>query len=224
MLSVRNLKFGYSQTSFQLNVSLFDMEPGQHTAITGPSGCGKTTFLNIIAGVIAGATGQITFQDEELGQATPQRMRKFRNEAVGFVFQDFRLLEYLSIRDNILLPRTLSTRPVNQDDLVRANQLISRVGLDQLEDRHVRNLSRGEQQRVAVCRALIANPALILADEPTANLDARNSAAVWDLLFDEANAIGATILAVTHASVGLDRFSQVIAFDQLRNGGELCQE
>ena len=110
-------------------------------------------------------------------------MRSFRNDSIGFVFQDFRLIEYLSLKDNILLPVTLSLNTRDDDWERRADELIRKVGLEEISDRPVSSMSRGEQQRVAVCRALLRRPTLVLADEPTANLDAGNATDVRDLLF-----------------------------------------
>jgi len=196
------------------------MQAGQHTAITGPSGCGKTTFMNLIAGIIPPASPvELKFQDEPMPLGNARQMRGFRNESLGFVFQDFRLLEYLSLSENILLPVTLSSNPDREQWRTRADELIKRLGLQDLRERPVSKLSRGEQQRIAVCRALLQRPALVLADEPTANLDARNAARVWELLFEQAQEIGATIIAVTHATEGLERFARVLSFDQLNSGG-----
>ena len=196
------------------------MQAGQHTAITGPSGCGKTTFMNLLAGIIPPASPvELKFRDELLPLGNARQMRGFRNESLGFVFQDFRLLEYLSLSENILLPVTLSSTSDREQWRTRAEELIKALGLQNLRERPVSKLSRGEQQRVAVCRALLQRPALVLADEPTANLDASNAARVWELLFEQAQEIGATIIAVTHATEGLERFARVLSFDQLNSGG-----
>ena len=219
MLSVRNLQYRYSQSSFELNVPCFDMQAGQHTAITGPSGCGKTTFMNLLAGIIPPSSPvELNFRDEPLHLGNAKQMRVFRNESLGFVFQDFHLLNYLSLSENILLPVTLSSNTGREQWRTRADELIKRLGLEDLRERPVSKLSRGEQQRVAVCRALLQRPALVLADEPTANLDATNAAGVWELLFEQAQEIDATIIAVTHATEGLERFARVLSFEQLASG------
>jgi len=220
MLSVRNLQYRYPQSSFELNVPRFDMKAGQHTAITGPSGCGKTTFMNLLAGIIPPSSPvELNFRDEPLRLGNAKQMRVFRNESLGFVFQDFRLLKYLSLIENILLPVTLSSNTDREHWRSRADGLVKRLGLQDLRERPVSKLSRGEQQRVAVCRALLQRPALVLADEPTANLDVTNAAGVWELLFEQAQEIDATIIAVTHATEGLERFARVLSFDQLNSGG-----
>ena len=220
MLSVRNLQNRYPQSSYELNVPRFDMKAGQHTAITGPSGCGKTTFMNLLAGIIPPSSPvELNFRDEPLRLGNAKQMRVFRNESLGFVFQEFRLLKYLSLSENILLPVTLSSNTDREQWRSRADELIKRLGLQDLRERPVSKLSRGEQQRVAVCRALLQRPALVLADEPTANLDPTNAAGVWELLFEQAQEIDATIIAVTHATEGLERFARVLSFDQLNSGG-----
>ena len=222
MLSVRNMQFRYPHSTFELNVPRFDLEVGQHTAIVGPSGCGKTTFLNLLSGIIpltAPSAGEVKFQNVVLPTAKSNEMRRFRNDSIGIVFQDFRLIEYLSLRDNILLPVTLSSRTQDDDWERRADVLIRKVGLEGISDRPVSSMSRGEQQRVAVCRALLRRPTLVLADEPTANLDSENATDVLDLLFDQANEIDATVVAVTHADESLSRFPRVLPFREINTGG-----
>ena len=222
MLSVRNMHFRYPHSTFELNVPRFDLEVGRHTAIVGPSGCGKTTFLNLLSGIIpltAPSAGEVKFQNVVLPTAKSNEMRRFRNDSVGMVFQDFRLIEYLSLRDNILLPVTLSSRTQDDDWERRADVLIRKVGLEGISDRPVSAMSRGEQQRVAVCRALLRRPTLVLADEPTANLDSENATDVLDLLFEQANEIDATVVAVTHADESLSRFPRVLPFGEINTGG-----
>ena len=222
MLSVRNMQFRYPHSTFELNVPRFDLEVGQHTAIVGPSGCGKTTFLNLLSGIIpltAPSAGEVKFQNVVLPTAKSNEMRRFRNDSIGMVFQDFRLIEYLSLRDNILLPVTLSSRTQDDDWERRADVLIRKVGLEGISDRPVSSMSRGEQQRVAVCRALLRRPTLVLADEPTANLDSENATDVLDLLFEQANEIDATVVAVTHADESLSRFPRVLPFREINTGG-----
>ena len=223
MLSVRNMQFRYPNSPFKLNVPRFDLEVGQHTAIVGPSGCGKTTFLSLLAGIIpltAPSNGEVRFRNVALPTASPNKMRSFRNDSIGFVFQDFRLIEYLSLKDNILLPVTLSLNTRDDDWERRADELIRKVGLEEISDRPVSSLSRGEQQRVAVCRALLRRPTLVLADEPTANLDAGNATDVRDLLFEQANEIEATVVAVTHAHESLSCFTRVLPFGEINIGGD----
>lgn len=227
MLSIRNLQFRYTNSPFELNVPRFDLRQGQHTAIIGPSGCGKTTFLNLLAGILpwTGETvGDFEFHDVPLAVSNSREMRRFRNESIGFVFQDFRLLEYLSLEENILLPMTLSSEGQKEDGKERMRELISKLSLEDLKGRPVNKLSRGEQQRVAVCRALIQRPALVLADEPTANLDAANAKSVWDLLFEQSDAMGATVIAVTHGHDGLEHFKQRLPFEEMNSSDKRSRE
>ena len=141
MLSVRNLQYRYPQSSFELNVPCFDIQAGQHTAITGPSGCGKTTFMNLLAGIIpAESPAELKFRDVMLPLGNAGRMREFRNESLGFVFQDFRLLEYLSLSENILLPVTLSSNKNREQSRTRADELIERLGLQNWEKLTVRHI------------------------------------------------------------------------------------
>ena len=130
------------------------------------------------------------------------------------------MIEYLSLKDNILLPVTLSLNTRDDGWERRADELIRKVGLEEISDRPVSSMSRGEQQRVAVCRALLRRPTLVLADEPTANLDAGNATDVRDLLFEQANEIEATVVAVTHAHESLSCFTRVLPFGEINIGGD----
>ncbi|MAQ89425.1 MAG: ABC transporter ATP-binding protein [Rhodopirellula sp.] len=225
MLKIRNLKFRYAESPFSLEIPHLDVAEGQHTAITGASGCGKTTLLNLLAGIIPldlFPSSQICVAGESLSEKTEADLRRYRNETLGFVFQDFRLIEYLSLKDNILLPFTLSSRPVTTEINQRCDDLIQRIGLSTHGGRCVTQLSRGEQQRVAVCRAILGEPTLILADEPTANLDRDNAEGVWQLLFEHATDMNATIVAVTHNLDGVQGFSQVLPFTEINVEEKLC--
>ena len=151
MLKIRNLKFRYAESPFSLEIPHLDVAEGQHTAITGASGCGKTTLLNLLAGIIPldlFPSSQICVAGESLSEKSEADLRRYRNETLGFVFQDFRLIEYLSLKDNILLPFTLSSRPVTTEINQRCDDLIQRIGLSTHGARCVTQLSRGEQQRV----------------------------------------------------------------------------
>ena len=198
MLKIRNLKFRYE--SFSLEIPHLDVAEGSIQRLL-VQWMRKTTLLNLLAGIIPldlFPSSQICVAGESLSEKSEADLRRYRNETLGFVFQDFRLIEYLSLKDNILLPFTLSSRPVTTEINQRCDDLIQRIGLSTHGGRCVTQLSRGEQQRVAVCRAILGEPTLILADEPTANLDRDNAEGVWELLFEHATDMNATIVAVTH--------------------------
>jgi putative ABC transport system ATP-binding protein len=211
MINIRDLCFSYRHDGFGLQVDALSIAEGERVAWTGPSGSGKTTLLHLVAGITMPAAGQVESCGTLLTSLPDAARRDFRIAHVGLVFQDFALLDYLSVGDNILLPYRIN-RSLRLDGAVRARaeQLAAEVGLGQLLSRRPTQLSQGERQRVAVCRALIANPKLILADEPTANLDAGNAACVLDILDAYATKQSATLVVVTHDRDVLSRFDDTI--------------
>ena len=213
MLCVRDLRFRYREGDFTLAVPELRVQPGETVAVIGPSGSGKTTLLNLIAGIATPEQGSVALGDLELCALDDGARRDFRIRHVGLVFQEFELIEYLSVFDNILLPYrinpSLRLEPAVRE---RARELAQRVGIGDLLGRFVGRLSQGERQRAAVCRALVTEPWLLLADEPTGNLDPANKGRVLDILFDYVREAGATLLAVTHDHDLLGRFARVIDF------------
>lgn len=217
MIQVENLSFRYSDTSFRLHVPQFELQNNERVAIVGPSGSGKTTLLNLIAGILTPQTGTIDVAGTNIAQLSDVARRGFRASTIGFVFQDFALLDYLSARQNILYPYritpALTLNPAARD---RAEALATSCGIADKLDRHPTELSQGEQQRVAICRALVTQPKLILSDEATGNLDPDSKARILDLLFAQAELAGAAVLAVTHDHELLPRFERVLDFAQFR--------
>ena len=174
----------------------FDVASGEYLAIVGPSGCGKSTLLNLLGAIDRPSAGSVAFRGRELGTLSEREATSFRLRNVGFVFQRFYLLPVLSARENVELPMAEAGMP-RTARRERARELLSYVGLEHRERHRPSQLSGGEQQRVAVARALANGPALLLADEPTGELDARTGAEVI-ALFERLNADGTTILVVTH--------------------------
>ncbi len=213
MIRISKLHFRYPEGDFALRVSELSVARGETVAMIGPSGSGKTTLLSLMAGIRTAQTGDIRTAGKALSTLDEPARRDFRIRTMGLVFQEFELLEYLSVLDNILLPFRISPA-LRLDGAVRqrATELAREVGLSDKLDRHANLLSQGEKQRVAVCRALLARPPLILADEPTGNLDPANKGHVLDILFGYARSSGATLITVTHDHDLLDRFDRVIDF------------
>jgi putative ABC transport system ATP-binding protein len=221
MIQISRLHFRYTEGDFALRVPDLTVEKGEAVAMIGPSGSGKTTLLSLMAGIRTPETGEIRTAGTEMGALDEAGRRDFRIRTVGLVFQEFELLEYLSVLDNILLPYRISAAlrldaPVRE----RARELAREVGLGDKVDRYANLLSQGEKQRVAVCRALLARPPLILADEPTGNLDPTNKGHVLDILFDYTRSSGATLVTVTHDHEILDRFDRVVDFRDFYDLGE----
>ena len=215
MIDLRDLDFRYPDGDFVLRVPGLNITKGSTVAIVGPSGCGKTTLLNLVAGISVPHTGSLETNGVDLPSLPEAARRDFRIRHIGLVFQEFELLEYLNVFDNILLPyrinRALELTAAVRD---RATALARDVGIDDKLTRHPKRLSQGERQRVAVCRALLTEPVLLLADEPTGNLDPTNKGRVLDILFDYARLTGATMVTVTHDLDLVDRFSRVVDFRQ----------
>lgn len=218
MIELRQLNFAYEKSSFMLQIDHLLFGDGEHVALVGPSGCGKTTLLNILAGVLTPEAGIVQVAGESVSSLSDARRRDFRIRKLGLVFQNFELLDYLDVRDNILLPLRIGKGlSVNNELCGHAEALAERLGIADKLGRHPPRLSQGERQRVAVCRALLLQPSVILADEPTGNLDPANKFVVLDLLLDHARESGATLLTVTHDRELLDRFDHVLDFAGLNS-------
>ena len=221
MVRVENITFGYGAGGFRLRVPEFALDDGERVAVVGPSGSGKTTLLNLIAGIMTPETGRINVAGTEVSGLSDADRRRFRASRIGFVFQDFALLDYLSARQNIYYPfRITPALTLDTAARERAERLAVACGIGDKLDRHPGGLSQGEQQRVAICRALVTQPKLILSDEATGNLDPDSKARILDLLFEQAAEAGASVLAVTHDHELLPRFERVVDFAQFREAAE----
>ena len=217
MVTIENLTFRYGETDFRLNIPSFALAETERLAVVGPSGSGKTTLLNLIAGILVPQTGRIDVAGTDIAALSEAQRRRFRASSIGFVFQDFALLDYLSARQNILYPfRITPALTLDGDVRDRAEALAVSCGIGDKLDRHPSALSQGEQQRVAICRALVTQPKLILSDEATGNLDPDSKARIMDLLFAQAAEAGAAVLAVTHDHELLPRFERVLDFAKFR--------
>jgi len=215
MIDVKDLVFSYREGEFQLRVPELHVGRGETVAVIGPSGTGKTTLLNLMSGVFVPAAGRVVTGGVEVSGLGDGARRDFRIGKVGLVFQEFELLAYLTVFDNILLPYRISpAMRLDASIRSRASELAQEVGIGDKLSRNPNHLSQGERQRVAVCRALLTQPAVILADEPTGNLDPSNKSRVLDILFDYVGKTNATMVTVTHDHDLLDRFDRVIDFRQ----------
>ena len=217
-IRLQAVDFSYAKGAFRLDVPELEISSGSSVAVIGPSGSGKTTLLHLIAGILSPDAGQILVGDTDVTSLDERARRAFRIRTVGAVFQEFELLEYLTVRENIVLPYRITRElELTADTHRRAAALAEDVGLADKLGRPPGRLSHGEKQRVALCRALIVRPGLLLADEPTGNLDPANKDLVLDLLVDQARRTGATLITVTHDHAVLDRFDRVIDADSLRD-------
>jgi putative ABC transport system ATP-binding protein len=217
MIEIEQLRFRYPRSDFLLDLEALKIGSCEKVAIVGPSGCGKTTLLNLISGITLPQSGLVKVDGQPISRLSDARRRDFRIANIGMVFQQFELVDYLDVRNNILLPfainSSLKLSRVIRDDAVR---LADSMGLQQKLQRRSGQLSQGEQQRVAICRALITNPKIILADEPTGNLDSKNKGLILKLIFEQAEIHDQTLVVVTHDLGILADFDRVIDFEQFR--------
>jgi putative ABC transport system ATP-binding protein len=193
LVQVENLEKRFDQVRALSHVS-FEVEAGEWTAIMGPSGSGKTTLINILGGLDTPTSGRVVVDGMEIGHLNERELTRYRSDKIGFVFQQFHLVPYLTAVENVMLAQYFHSITDERE----AAEALTRVGLGDRLDHVPAELSGGEQQRVAIARALINHPKLILADEPTGNLDEANEAVILKLLH-ELHSAGNTILVVTHS-------------------------
>jgi putative ABC transport system ATP-binding protein len=216
VIEVKNLVFGYRVGGFRLGVSALRIGPGEKMAVTGPSGSGKTTLLNLLAGILVPSAGQIRVLKIEVSSLSAEDRQDFRALRMGLVFQEFELLEYLDVLDNVLLPwRVSPVLHLDGEVRARAAELLDDVGLADKLHRYPGSLSQGERQRVAVCRALVTKPAIIFGDEPTGNLDSSNRDHVMKILFRYSADTKAPLIVVTHDHELIGRFDRAIDVREL---------
>ncbi|RYE81329.1 MAG: ABC transporter ATP-binding protein [Oxalobacteraceae bacterium] len=208
VLSARGLAKSYADTPVFAGIAL-DLAPGEIVALLGESGSGKSTLLNCLAGLDEADAGSITLAGQDLRPLDDEARSALRRKELGFIFQAFHLLPHLSVADNVALPLRL----LGQQDEARVMQMLSAVGLDALAARMPRQLSGGQLQRVAIARALVHRPRLVLADEPTGNLDARHAGEVLDLLRQCTHEAGAACLLVTHSEVAAQSADRRLRLD-----------
>lgn len=189
-----------------------EMHPGEAACITGPSGSGKSTLLYLISGLDRPDAGEIQLLGTSLDSLSEQQQTEFRNRHIGFVFQDHALLPQLSVVENVLLP-TLAGQGATAISQQKAEHLLTRVGLQDRFQSFPAQLSGGERQRVAVCRALINEPELILADEPTGNLDPATAQIIGDLLLELSQEQNTMLLCVTHSTELAERFARHLVLE-----------
>jgi putative ABC transport system ATP-binding protein len=215
MIKVENLTKAYKTGDTKFNaldsVSL-EIQKGEFVAILGPSGSGKSTLMHLIGGLDKPTTGAIEVDGQNLGKLNGGQLARYRNEKVGFVFQFFNLLQGTSTLNNVVLPLIYTNRRVNRKQ--KATELLHEVGLGNKLKNKPNQLSGGEQQRVSIARALVNDPEIILADEPTGNLDSKTGETIFQLL-KELNEKGKTVIVVTHDNSIAAKTDRII---QVRDG------
>jgi putative ABC transport system ATP-binding protein len=220
MIRCQQLRFAYAGDAFELRIEAFAVAAGEAVALVGPSGCGKTTLMNLISALLVPASGSVVVGGVEVSRFPLAARQQFRLGTIGLVPQNFELLDYLTIRENILLPFRLGAGAgVDERARSRCEELAGKAGIASHLERYPEQLSQGERQRAALCRGLVTAAPLILADEPTGNLDPENQDRIVSLLLEEARGIGATVVMITHDPVLLPRFDRVVDVLALRKGG-----
>lgn len=204
-------------------LSSFDLEiyKGDYVSISGPSGCGKSTLLSILGLLDAPTNGKFILNEFDVSDLTASQRAKIRNREIGFIFQDFNLIGDLTVFQNVELPLTFRNVP-KEERAAKVNECLSKVGMDKRADHLPSQLSGGQQQRVAVARALVGDPSILLADEPTGNLDSQNGDAVMQLL-EELNQEGVTICIVTHDSRYADYAKRIVKLFDGKMVGDLTE-
>ncbi len=200
-------RFGGNQVKALSNVS-FSVEQGEYVAIMGESGSGKTTLLNILAALDRPTSGEVLLEGKSLSSVKEKELCAFRRDNLGFVFQDFNLLDTFTIKDNIFLPLVLSNKSYDEMNK-RLVPIAKKLGIIDLLEKYPYEISGGQKQRAAVARALITEPKLVLADEPTGALDSRSTDSLLKI-FNEINNEGQTILMVTHSTKAASHASRVL--------------
>lgn len=213
ILEVKNLKkiyttrFGGNQVQALSNVT-FSVEDGEYVAIMGESGSGKTTLLNILASLDKPTSGEVLLNGRNITQISEKEISAFRRDNLGFVFQDFNLLDTFSLKDNIFLPLVLAGQNAGEMEAALA-PITSKLGIKDILEKYPYEVSGGQKQRAAVARALITKPQLVLADEPTGALDSNAADGLMDI-FNEINNDGQTILMVTHSTKAASHAERVL--------------
>jgi putative ABC transport system ATP-binding protein len=211
-LHVSDLRFAYSAEGFRVHVPQLTLASGKALALAGPSGAGKSTLLRLLTGLLTPTAGNVSLGTTDLHAMTAEARRAFRLQHIGLVFQDFALLDYLTVSENILLPHHFRG---DAGAAVRTKMidLTQRLHIDRYLNKRVSQLSQGERQRVAVARALVHEPQFVFADEPTASLDPARGRIVVDMLLEDTRRRGACLVMVTHDPNLLPLFDQTLRME-----------
>lgn len=211
MFVIRDLRHAYNGSD-ALQIRYWQAEQGEHWLVLGPSGSGKTTLLHILGGILKPSYGEVLVAGQPLMRLKPRALDRFRGRHVGIVLQQLHLVDSLTVEDNIILAQFFSRLP---PDPYRAREVLSDLGLEDKADAYPHELSFGQAQRVAVARAVVNRPTLLLADEPTSNLDDAHAMQTLDLLESQANACRATLLIATHDQRIKSRFRKQYALGSM---------
>lgn len=220
-VEIESIKFSYQEGVDVLNIDSLSIEQGERVFIHGPSGSGKSTLLNLLAGVLTPSSGNIKILDRKLNDLSVSSRDRFRGDHIGFVFQSFNLIPYLTIKENISLPYKVSkvkkSKISNIDE--ETLKIAKHLKIDSFLDQKVSRLSIGQQQRVGVARALIGNPDIVIADEPTSSLDDEVTDSFMNLLLEKQKESGFTLIFVSHDKRLEKHFSRTISLSEINKVG-----
>ncbi len=223
IVHMENIEFTWpGESRAVLDIPSLIVEEGESFLLRGRSGSGKTTLLNLLAGINVAEKGLVRVLDQDLSRLSMKERDRFRGDRIGFIFQQFNLLPYLSVEDNVLAPLLFSPRKAEKegdDPSIRAGELLTHMELSEYRHKQVTSLSIGQQQRAAAARALIGAPDLIIADEPTSALDGESGKAFMDLLFFEAKRIGSTLVVVSHDPSLEPYFDRCVHLESINRAG-----
>ena len=218
IIQIEDLKFWYTGKEFQLEISNLKINKGSKVAILGKSGSGKTTLAHLISGILKPQSGLIRFMGQNISNLSDGERRAYRIKNIGFIFQEFELIEYLSVLDNLILPYKLNkSLSLNEETINRAKAIAGRIEIENKLHKYPNQLSGGERQRLATARALITSPSLVIADEPTGNLDTQTANKVLNEIIKQSSKSNSTLLMITHDPRLLESFDQVIDLNKLTN-------
>lgn len=226
MLEIKNVEKHYRSKGFDYHVLkgiTATVCDGEFVAIMGPSGSGKTTLLNVMSGFISADGGNVLLDGQDILTGSEDKLAEIRQHKLGFVFQDFMLLNGLSIRENIFLPQIIAGKPTRAMEQNTA-ELLNVFGIEGIADKYPAEVSGGQQQRASIARALSNRPSIIFADEPTGNLDSKSSTTVIEAFINAKETMGATILMVTHDAFAASHCDRVIALKDGMVFGELNRD
>ncbi|WP_053954996.1 ABC transporter ATP-binding protein [Inediibacterium massiliense] len=226
MLKINNLTKVYTSKHGRyvaLNGISLRIHKGEFVSVMGPSGSGKTTLLNCISGFIKGDSGEILLDGENILNINERKLSDIRQSKLGFVFQDFMLMNGLTVLENIFLPQIIAGKNMRKMEQ-ESRQLLSSFGIDEIKDKYPSEISGGQKQRVAIARALSNKPYILLADEPTGNLDSKSSTAVIEAFMDAKKNLEATVFMVTHDAFSASYSDRVVALKDGQIIKELVRE
>lgn len=218
MINIKNVVMKYQDNGTEieaLKIKKLKIEDGKKVAFIGSSGCGKTTLFNLISGMILPTEGIIEVEDMNITDLTEAERDLYRANHIGYIFQDFNLFPEFTVMQNVTLPMTFSKRYSKKEINELAKDMLKKVGMAEKANQKVKTLSGGEKQRVAIARSIVNKPNVILADEPTGNLDYKNGVKIMQLIMDIATEENATLIVITHNNSQLDMFDEVVNIEEL---------